>query len=162
MIDVQSQADDRNIPIQKVGVKNLRYPITVLDRKNGSQHTNASVDLYADLPSHFKGTHMSRFIEVFNRYYRDLTMNKFVAMMRDLREALEAQRSFAEVVFPYFIEKAAPVSGQRSMMSYVCRFSGESSETEDLFFAGVEVPVATVCPCSREISDRAPTTSGDS
>ena len=118
MVDVQAMRDDRRIPIQKVGVKGARYPITLLDRSRGKQHTTATVNLFADLPHDFKGTHMSRFIEVFETYRSDLTMPRFLAMLEEIRTSLEARTAYAELSFPYFIEKKAPVSGQSAVMSY--------------------------------------------
>lgn len=154
MVDIQGQQDYRNIPLQKVGVKNLKYPITVLDRKNKVQKTTATVHLFVDLPHHFKGTHMSRFIDVFNQYYEDLAMPKFLEMLDDVRRELEAADAFADVSFPYFMEKTSPVSKLKSMMSYTCRYIGQVSETRRDFYVGIEVPVLTLCPCSKEISDR--------
>jgi GTP cyclohydrolase I len=154
MTDVQGQADERNIPLQKVGVKNLRYPITVLDRKNQVQHTTATVHLFADLPHHFKGTHMSRFIEVFNQYYQNLGMPRFLSMLDTIRDSLDAENAFAEVSFPYFMEKHAPVTGEASQMQYTCEFIGQVSQDRRDFYVGIRVPVLTLCPCSKEISDR--------
>jgi GTP cyclohydrolase I len=154
MMDVQGQTDSRNLPIQKVGVKNLSYPVVVLDKKNKIQHTTAQVNMYADLPHHFKGTHMSRFIDVFNRYYKEIAMPRYLDMLESIRENLEAEAAYAEVTFPYFIEKAAPISGERSMMNYTCRYIGEVNTHHRRFYVGIEVPVTTVCPCSKEISGR--------
>jgi GTP cyclohydrolase I len=99
MIDMQAMKDERRIPIQKVGIKGVRYPITLLDRADGFQHTTATVNLYADLPHDFKGTHMSRFIEVFEAYRRDLSMPRFLAMLGEIRATLEAETAYADV-FP--------------------------------------------------------------
>jgi GTP cyclohydrolase I len=154
VIDVQSRKDERQIEIQKVGVKHVRYPITVLDKNNRTQSTVATINLYADLPHDFKGTHMSRFIEVVNQYYVDISMHNFMDMLEEIRRSLDARRAYAEVFFPYFIEKRAPVSGERSMMGYTCEYVGEVVDHRQHFFVGVEVPVTTVCPCSLEISDR--------
>jgi len=154
MIDVQSRKDERQIEIQKVGVKHVRYPITVLDRKNRTQATVGTINLYADLPHEFKGTHMSRFIEVVNQYYVDISMHNFMDMLEEIRSSLAARRAYAEVSFPYFVEKKAPVSGERSMMGYTCEYVGEVGDHQRHFYVGVEVPVTTVCPCSLEISDR--------
>ena len=152
MTDIQSMKDERRIPIKKVGVKGLRYPITVLDRANSLQHTTALVNLYADLPHDFKGTHMSRFIEVFNEHRRDLSMPRFLRMLDEVRYVLEAETAYSDVHFPYFVEKAAPVSGQKSIMSYDCSYAGKVSATEREFLVSVHVPVQTVCPCSKAIS----------
>lgn len=154
MVDVQNRKDERRIPIQKVGVKGLRYPITVLDRAHSLQHTTATVNLYADLPHDFKGTHMSRFIEVFNEHRKDLSMPRFLSMLEEVRQSLDAETAYSDVHFPYFIEKTAPVSGQKSIMSYDCSYRGMVSSTEREFWVTVAVPVQTVCPCSKEISDR--------
>jgi len=151
-IDVQSMKDERRIPIKKVGVKGLRYPITLLDKANSLQHASALVNLYADLPHDFKGTHMSRFIEVFNAHRSDLSMPKFLAMLGEVRRALDAETAYADVHFSYFIEKTAPVSGQKSIMSYECSYAGWVSASSREFKVSVEVPVQTVCPCSKAIS----------
>lgn len=153
MADVQSMRDDRRIPIKKVGVKGVRYPITVLDRANSLQHTTATVNLYADLPHDFKGTHMSRFIEVFSEHRRDLSMPRFLAMLDELRKALDAETAYADVHFPYFIEKSAPVSGQKSLLSYDCGYEGFVSDKGREFWVDIAVPVQTVCPCSKAISE---------
>jgi GTP cyclohydrolase I len=173
MIDVQNQADHRDLPLAKVGVKGLEYPVRVLDKVKKVQHTTARVDLYADLPRHFKGAHMSRFIEIFHRYREDLSMPRFLDMLKTVRVDLEAESAFGSMTFPYFLEKTAPVSGLPGMMSYECRYQGRVSSgaagvragglraegapeaaTDRHFAVSVSVPVTTVCPCSKAISDR--------
>ncbi|MDL2228905.1 GTP cyclohydrolase FolE2 [Treponema sp. OttesenSCG-928-L16] len=154
MIDIQSLSDHREIPLDKVGVKGLRYPIRVLDKVRKVQHTTASVDLFADLPHHFKGTHMSRFIEIFHRYKDDLSMRRFLDMLRDIREDLEAESAFGSIKFPYFIEKKAPVSDLPGMMAYDCSYHGSVNKGGQHFTVAVSVPVTTVCPCSKAISER--------
>ncbi|MFZ3111084.1 MAG: GTP cyclohydrolase FolE2 [Rectinemataceae bacterium] len=154
MVDVQSMKDERRIPIQKVGVKGVRYPITLRDKTAEYQHTTAVVNLYADLPHDFKGTHMSRFIEVFEESRSDLSMPSFIGMLQKIRLELEAETAYSEIHFPYFIQKKAPVSGQSSMMSYECSYEGKVSEIGHSFIVGVTVPVQTVCPCSKAISSR--------
>jgi GTP cyclohydrolase I len=153
MVDVQAMHDDRHVPIQKVGVKGARYPITLLDRKAGKQHTTATVNLFADLPHDFKGTHMSRFIEVFESYRSDLSMPRFLTMLEEIRTSLEARRAYADLHFPYFIEKKAPVSGQSAVMAYDCAYMGKVWEGGNEYDVSVSVPVQTVCPCSKAISD---------
>jgi GTP cyclohydrolase I len=173
--DVQNQADTRNIPLAKVGVKGLEYPIRVLDKVKKVQHTTARVDLFADLPRHFKGTHMSRFIEIFHQYRDDLSMHRFMEMLSAIRVELEAESAYGSIVFPYYNKKKAPVSGLPGMMSYRCRYQGRvsaevgsgaeagnpgrtkigSGEIKDRHFTvAVSVPVTTVCPCSKAISER--------
>jgi GTP cyclohydrolase I len=153
MIDVQNRKDHRNIEIQKVGIKNIRYPITVLDKGNGTQTTVASINMYVNLPHHFKGTHMSRFIEVLNAHRDEMNLRRFGLILDKLRQALKAQSAHLEVSFPYFIEKRAPVSGARGLMEYTCQFIGSVGKRRD-FLVGVLVPVTTLCPCSKEISNR--------
>ena len=152
MVDIQSQKDDRNIDIQKVGVKGIKYPILVLDKSNGTQHVNATVNMYVDLPHHFKGTHMSRFIEILNDYRGQINIKTFQQILEEMREKLNAESAHMEIEFPYFIEKEAPVSGAKSLMEYQCGFFGESNGRKNNFLVGITVPVTTVCPCSKEIS----------
>jgi GTP cyclohydrolase I len=153
MIDVQNQADHRNINIDKVGVKNIRYPITVLDRENGHQHTVASINMYVNLPRKFKGTHMSRFIEILNDFHGQLDIREFSRVLEAMQERLRAESAHLEVSFPYFIKKTSPVTCSPGQMEYGCRMIGALSSDHgyDLILE-VNVPITTVCPCSREIS----------
>jgi GTP cyclohydrolase I len=153
IIDIQNQKDNRNIEINKVGVKSIRYPITVLDKKNGTQHTIGTINMYVNLPHHFKGTHMSRFIEILNRYRQGINIKNIVTIMTKIKESLHAESAHMEIEFPYFIEKEAPVTRAKSLMEYTCKFWGSHNEKEDLI-VGVEVPVTTLCPCSKEISKK--------
>ncbi len=154
MKDVQNEADHREIPLQKVGIKGLEYPVHVLDRDHRIQHTTAKVNLYVNLPMHFKGTHMSRFIEVFHEHRQSLSMPHFLDMLEEIRLSLEAARAFGEMSFPFYMEKKAPVSGQLSLMAYQCSFEGMVSgpEGKRTFYVSISVPVQTVCPCSKAIS----------
>ncbi|MBQ3687560.1 MAG: GTP cyclohydrolase I FolE2 [Treponema sp.] len=154
MIDIQNTRDTREVPLKKVGISDLTYPVKVLDKERGTQMTTARVNLYVNLPQHFKGTHMSRFIEIFHRHHEDLGMRQFLAMLEEIRVSLEAERSFGSISFPFFLEKAAPVSGEKGIMSYQCGYEGEVFEGGSKFFVSVSVPVTTVCPCSKAISDR--------
>ena len=154
MIDVQNLRDELDIPLDKGGVKGLEYPIRVRDKVKKVQHTTARVDLFADLPRQFKGTHMSRFIEIFHQYRDDLTMPRFLDMLKHIRVDLSAEASFGSVSFPYFLEKNAPVSGLAGMMSYQCRYQGEGRAESRHFIVSVSVPITTVCPCSKAISER--------
>lgn len=193
MLDIQNTPDTREVPLQKVGVKNVRYPVSVLDKNKKTQKTTASVNLFVNLPHDFKGTHMSRFIEVFHKYHEDISMRNFLTMLEEIRRKLEAERSFGKITFPYFIEKQAPVSKTSGFMEYTCTYEGESlllkqkegevspslqtqascaapsahsnavrnaglknGERANLvqkFYISVKVPVATVCPCSKAISE---------
>lgn len=154
MNDIQSQSDTRNIEINKVGVKNLQYPLVVLDKRKRIQHTVATINMYADLADNLKGTHMSRFIKTMNQYNADFSMENFLNMLMEIKNNLNARKAYAEVLFPYFIEKKAPISGERSIMNYTCEYIGEVENENRLFYVGIEVPVTTVCPCSKDISDR--------
>lgn len=153
MIDVQNQTDSRNIPLMKVGVRGVEYPVQVLDKAHRTQRTTGTADLFVNLPQHFKGTHMSRFIEIFHKYHTDLSMKHFLAMLAEIRRALEAERAFGTLAFPFFIEKHAPVSGQPGMMAYTCRYEGSVSAQHEDFIVSVTAPVTTLCPCSRAISE---------
>lgn len=154
MRDIQNEHDSREIPLQKVGVRGVKYPVTVLDKTKKFQTTTATVDLYVNLPHNFKGTHMSRFIQVFHKYHTDISMNNFLDMLEEIRKILDAQKSYGCITFPFFIEKNAPVSGSPGIMEYKANYEAEVSEDgTKKFFIGIEVPVTTLCPCSKAISE---------
>jgi GTP cyclohydrolase I len=152
MIDVQNQPDDRNIPIDKVGVKNIRYPITVLDRMNGTQQTVASINMYVNLPHHYKGTHMSRFVELLSEHSNNINLRNLPDILEEMKERLEAQSAHIEMEFPYFLNKSAPVSGAQGLMEYNISFRGSLHGQGMDLVVEVAVPVTTLCPCSKEIS----------
>ena len=155
LIDIQNTPDKRNIPLEKVGVKNLHYPVKVLDKENGIQQTCATVDLFVNLPHDYKGTHMSRFIEIFHRHKDNLGMKQFLSMLEEIRVALDAQRAFGSMSFTFFMKKYAPVSHAESIMDYKCTYEGSvDSEGKSTFYLKVQVPITTVCPCSKAISER--------
>lgn len=149
--DVQQTRDERNIPIDKVGVRGVKYPIVVEDRAEGHQHTIGTFSMTVDLPHHFKGTHMSRFLEVLNEHKREVGVQALPDMLQKLKSRLNAKRAHIEVYFPYFMTKRAPVTGKEGMMEYPCGFIAEANGDFDLQMY-LEVPVATLCPCSKEIS----------
>lgn len=154
MIDVQNQEDHRNINIDKVGVKNIRYPLTVMDRENDFQHTVATINMYVNLPRKFKGTHMSRFIEILNEFYGHLDIREFSKILGAMQKRLEAQSAHLEITFPYFIEKKSPVTDTTGLMEYGCRVIGSLDHRKGYdLIVEVNVPITTVCPCSREISN---------
>jgi len=153
LTDVQSRPDNRNIPLQKVGVRDVRWPIAVLDRAKGVQHTVGTFELAVDLPHHFKGTHMSRFVEVLSAYHDEFSIDNLSLLLERLREKLKASRAYLTVRFPYFISKKAPVSRRESLMEYECAFKACLGD-EFEFELEVRVPVTTLCPCSKEISER--------
>jgi len=152
MPDLQKSRDTRNISIDKVGVKDIRYPIVLLDKYREQQHTVARINMYVDLPEQFKGTHMSRFIEILNRYHGEISVDNLEEILSEMQQRLDAGRAHLELSFPYFIEKRAPVSGARGLMEYQCRMIGTLSDHFD-FVIEAEVPVTSLCPCSREISE---------
>ncbi|MCX8044823.1 MAG: GTP cyclohydrolase FolE2 [Desulfobacterota bacterium] len=150
--DIHSQHDHRNIDIDKVGVKSIRYPIVVLDKKNEVQHTVATINMYVSLPHRFKGTHMSRFIEILNRYRHGISTKNIADILVQMKHRLASQSAHIEITFPFFIEKEAPVTKAKSLMEYSCTIIGSHREKLDLV-VGIAVPVTTLCPCSREISN---------
>jgi len=153
--DVQGSEDRRQLAINKVGIKSIRHPVRVKDRAtSGIQHTIASFDMYVGLPHNFKGTHMSRFIEILNSQEREISVESFEPMLREMLQRLEAETGHIEMRFPYFINKKAPVSGVESLMDYDVRFVGEISAGGDYCLSmQVVVPVTSLCPCSKKISD---------
>lgn len=154
MKDVQNQRDYRNIPIDKVGIKDIRYPITVRDRRNNFQHTVASINMYVDLPHDYKGTHMSRFVEMLDLLRPEVSLKKITEILDQMKEYLNAASAHLEVTFPYFIEKNAPVSNSPGIVDYTCSFIGSSDPKGKLdLVSEVIIPVSSVCPCSKEISD---------
>lgn len=152
LADVQAELDDRNLTIDWVGVKDLSYPITVLDRERGTQQTIGSVNMLVQLDAVSKGTHMSRFVEILERHRQEITFRSVQAMLREMRERLETRRARVEVSFPYFVTKRAPISGAPALVGYDCKMLGWSGRRERLHLQ-VTVPVTTLCPCSKEISD---------
>lgn len=153
MVDVQGGPDDREIALDQAGVSDLRYPIVVLDRAHEKQRTVARLAMSVGLPHHFKGTHMSRFIEVLNLHRGELTLRTLPQMLGDLRERLDAETARIEIQFPYFLERVAPVTKATALMDYECTFVGESGPRGLDLVLGVEVPVTSLCPCSKTISD---------
>jgi len=152
MKDVQKQRPDNPLYIQKVGVKDISYPIVVSDKKKGAQNTVASINLYVDLPRQFKGTHMSRFIEVLNEHREDIHIKNFEHILNEIKHTLETESAHMEISFPYFIEKKAPVTGAVGLMEYPCCLMGMVGRSRE-FKVKVKVPIQTLCPCSKEISD---------
>ncbi len=153
MKDVQNMPPEHNIRIDKVGIKNLRYPIVVLDKQKQKQHTVAEVSMFVELPEDFKGTHMSRFVEILNENWKDIQVKKIKTILREMKKRLNAPASHMIIRFPYFIEKEAPITKTQSLMSYDITIFSSSYEEIDDFIYKVEVPVTSLCPCSKEISD---------
>ncbi len=151
MKDIQNCYDSRNIEIDKVGVKDIKYPIVVLDKRNGFQNTIANINIFVNLPREFKGTHMSRFVEILNERRGSISVKNLPSVLEEIKERLNAESAHIEIQFPYFIEKEAPISKSRSLMEYSCTLHGISGKKKE-FFLTIEVPITTVCPCSKEIS----------
>ncbi len=153
MHDIQNHNDTREIAIDKVGVCNLRYPIFVLDRSCDRQATTAAMSMSVNLPHQFKGTHMSRFIEVLNRHRGEVTMRTLPEILGEIKSRLDAESAHIEVAFPYFLERCAPVSGAKALMDYQCQFTAEANGDTSAFILSVVVPVTSLCPCSKAIAD---------
>lgn len=152
--DVQSSADTRQIAINKVGIKSIRHPIKVQDKSEGIQHTIATFNMYVGLPHNFKGTHMSRFVQILNSHEREISVENFPVMLREMVERLEAETGHIEMNFPFFINKTAPVSGVQSLLDYDVTFLGDIRDGEIITSVKVVVPVTSLCPCSKKISER--------
>ncbi len=149
--DVQSEFDTREIAIDKVGVSGISYPVTVLDRTQKRQKTVAQINMFVDLPKHFRGTHMSRFLEVLNSHRGLITMLNADKILKKMIAKFDAKSAHFTMKFQYFIEKSAPVSKIKSLLNYECEFISSYSDKLD-FVMGVRVPVTTLCPCSKEVS----------
>lgn len=161
MKDIQNQPDSRRINIQKVGVKHISYPITVLDKKNTTQKTVATVNMYVNLPHHFKGTHMSRFIEILNHFQGEINLKNFHQILADMKRRLQAQAAHLQIDFPYFCERAArddsPPSpkemGRRGhlLTEYHCSMHGSLDSQNDLVVT-VEVPIYPPSPSQQDFA----------
>ena len=153
MEDVQNLADTRRIPINKVGIKDIRHPVRIRDRSGGEQHTIANFNMYVNLPHNFKGTHMSRFVEILNQHEREISVKSFKDILIEMTERLEAKAGHIEMSFPYFINKTAPISGVQSLLDYDVTFIGEFRKGTPTITVKILVPVTSLCPCSKQISD---------
>ena len=151
--DVQASPDSRKLAIDKVGIKAIRHPIQIKERSGRVQHTVATFNMYVGLPHQFKGTHMSRFVEILNAHEREITVETFQVMLREMVDKLEAKEGRIEMSFPYFVDKAAPVSGVRSLMDYEVTFDAQVRKGERCFAMKVLVPATSLCPCTKKISD---------
>ncbi len=150
--DVQGRADTRRIPINKVGIKDIAHPVKVKDRAAGEQHTVATFNMSVNLPHDFKGTHMSRFVEILH-HEREISVESFGGMLAEMTERLEAEAGHIEMAFPFFVMKRAPVSGVESLLDYHATLIGEQRGETTSTWIRVVVPVTSLCPCSKGISD---------
>src|SRR5258706_4523503 len=150
--DVQGRADTRRIPIKKVGIKDIFHPVKVKDRARGEQHPVANFNMYVNLPHDFKGTHMSRFVEILH-HEREISVDSFGKMLKEMTARLDASSGHLEMTFPYFVMKKAPVSHVESLMNYQATIFGEHRNGETDVWLKVVVPTTSLCPCSKKISD---------
>lgn len=133
MIDIQSQLDHRKVDIQKVGVKTINYPVSFLDKENNHQHTIASLNMYVNLPHKFKGTHMSRFVEILNQFHGEIDPSCFLRILEEMKTRLDAEASHIEISFPYFLQKEYSEESLSSRR-YECRMHGSLEHTDELEF----------------------------
>ena len=150
--DKQSERDHRELRIDKVGVRGLRFPIQIRDKAHEFQNTVASIGLYVDLPKEFKGTHMSRFIEVLNAHGNVVHVENIPDILRAMQQRLHAHRAHLDMEFPFFLTKRAPITGQEGVLDYTARFEATATGKEIDFVLTVVVGVTTLCPCSKAIS----------
>lgn len=151
--DVQGRADMRQLPINKVGIKDIFHPVRVKDRSGGEQHTVANFNMFVALPHNFKGTHMSRFVEVLHRNEREISVESFGDILKEMTEKLDAESGRIEMSFPYFVMKTAPKSGVKSLMDYKASLIGEIKHGKPELWIKVVVAATSLCPCSKGISD---------
>ena len=151
--DVQNTPDKRHLDIDKVGIKSIRHPISVKDKTGGDQATIAMFDMYVHLPHNFKGTHMSRFVEILNENERTISVKNFEKILRVMLERLESKAGDVEMTFPYFVNKKAPISGVESLLDYEVTFIGSIKDNKFVNQIKVVIPVTSLCPCSKKISD---------
>jgi GTP cyclohydrolase I len=152
--DVQNTQDTRAIAINKVGIKDIRHPVQVKDRTGKIQHTIANFNMYVALPHEFKGTHMSRFVEILNNHEWEITVDSFKTMLTEMTSLLDAEVGHIEMTFYFFINKTAPASGVQSLLDYEVTFIGERKDNQNIINLKVVVPVTSLCPCSKKISER--------
>jgi GTP cyclohydrolase I len=150
--DKQSEPDHRQLRIDKVGVRGLKFPIQIRDKERTLQNTIATIGMYVDLPKEFKGTHMSRFVEVLNAHGSIVHVENITDILYAMQQKLKSHTAHLEMEFPFFLVKKAPVTGREGMMDYVARFDATACGKEIDFVLGVQVGVTTLCPCSRAIS----------
>jgi GTP cyclohydrolase I len=152
LYDMQSRRDHRELWIDKVGVRGLRFPIQVRDKARSVQNTVATIGMFVDLPKEFKGTHMSRFVEALNAHGSVIHVENIMDILRSLQKRLNSTTSHLEIEFPYFMSKKSPVSRKRSQMDYLARFDAAACGDEIVFVLTVKANVTTLCPCSKAIA----------
>ena len=150
--DKQSERDHRQLRIDKVGVRGLKFPIQVRDKTRSVQNTVATIGMFVDLPKEFKGTHMSRFVEVLNAHGNIIHVENISDILHSLQKKLNSATSHIEIEFPYFMSKTSPVSHKESLMDYIARFDAAANGKEIDFLLTVKANVTTLCPCSKAIA----------
>lgn len=150
--DIQQERDHRELPIDKVGVRDLLFPVRIRDKAHAHQDTIATIGMFVDLPHHFKGTHMSRFIEVLHAHGNVVHVENIPDILRAMQQRLDSQTAHLEMDFPFFLEKSAPVTGKAGLMDYQARFDATANGSEIDFILEVRAHVTTLCPCSKAIS----------
>jgi GTP cyclohydrolase I len=153
LADIQAGRDDRNLALDEVGIAGIRYPVAVADREHGKQDTVAEVSMSVDLPPEVKGAHLSRFVEILHETAGEITPQTISAILGAIRERLTASTARLEASFPLFLPRFAPVTGSAALMDYQCWLAGELDSSGPRIILGVRVPVTSVCPCSKAISD---------
>ena len=151
--DIQSKADTRRLAIDQVGIRAIRHPVKVRDRSQGEQYTIAVFNMYVGLPHNFKGTHMSRFVEVLNDHDNVISVHSFRDIVKEVAAKLNSESSRIEMTFPFFLEKSAPVTGVKSLVDYEATLFGDLIDGDVIISTRIVVPVTSLCPCSKEISD---------
>ncbi|MBN2723247.1 MAG: GTP cyclohydrolase I FolE2 [Deltaproteobacteria bacterium] len=153
MEDIQNSRDHRQIPIDHVGITDIKWPVTVSDRARENQQTVAEFKMSVDLPKEFKGTHMSRFVTILSDFSHNITADILPEMIREIQRRLNAEKAHLDLKFPYFVEKSAPVSGSKSLLQYECAFHISADGENSDFILEATVPVTSLCPCSKAVSD---------
>lgn len=151
--DIQAKPDLRQLDIEQVGIRAIRHPVKVRDRSRGEQYTIATFNMYVNLPHNFKGTHMSRFVEVLNDHNSVISVHSFKDIVLEVAHKLGSKNSRIEMTFPYFLQKAAPVTGVKSVIDYEATLFGELVDNKFQITTRIVVPVTSLCPCSKEISN---------
>jgi GTP cyclohydrolase IB len=151
--DIQSSEDTRYIDIDRVGIKDIRHPVVVRDRSGRDQRTVATFNMYVSLLHNFKGTHMSRFVEILNHHEYEITVESFKHMIVEMTEILHAEAGHIEMSFPFLMTKFAPISKVQSLMDYQVSFIGQIQNKVTSVLVKIVVPITSLCPCSKNISD---------
>jgi len=151
--DVQNHPDVRNMPINRVGIKDIRHPFTFVDKDDNQQNTVGTFSMSVNLPHHQKGTHMSRFVALLNEDCQQLSIAKFNSLLNKMTGILEAETGYMTADFLYFMNKSAPVTGVKSLLDYQIKLEGQWSESDSQIDITVVIPVTSLCPCSKKISE---------